>query len=417
MSILAGIDIGGTKCAVSIGKATDNSINIITKKQFPTPESPQTALNTILEILENLSAERTIDSIGISCGSPLDSKRGIILSPPNLPNWDHIDVITPFQNRFEVPVGLQNDANACALAEWKWGAGKGCQNMVFLTFGTGMGAGLILNGRLYSGTNDNAGEVGHVRLEDDGPIGYGKAGSFEGFCSGGGIAQLAQAKAKVYIANGGTTLFCNSMDDIHLITTKKVGEAAQSGDPLAIEIFQTVAKKLGKGLAIIVDILNPEKIVIGSIYGRQQSLLEPITMEVVELARNEVTVPIVRIDEAMAEEAIKRGNKIGVIATLSTTMNPTLKLLKDTAKKLEKKVDFQPDLAEEAYKLLISGDQKGHDALLVEHMSNLSEQTDIVVLAQASMARSVPLLEKNQQRKFLTSPKFGIMSVKQILEE
>lgn len=139
--------------------------------------------------------------------------------------------------------------------------------------------------------------------------------------------------------------------------------------------------------------------------------------EVVELARNEMTVPIVRIDEAMAEEAIKRGNKIGVIATLSTTMNPTLKLLNDTAKKLEKKVDFLPDLAEEAYKLLISGDQKGHDALLVEHMSNLSEQTDSVVLAQASMARAVPLLEKKIQRKFLTSPKFGIMSVKQILEE
>ncbi|MBS4220892.1 Asp/Glu/hydantoin racemase [Bacillus sp. FJAT-49711] len=139
--------------------------------------------------------------------------------------------------------------------------------------------------------------------------------------------------------------------------------------------------------------------------------------ELVDIAGKVVKVPIVRIDKAMAEEAIKRGTKIGVIATLSTTMNPTLNLLKATAKKREKKVDFLPDLVEEAYKLLISGDQKGHDDLLVEHMSNLSERSDIVVLAQASMARAVPLLAKKQQRKFLTSPKFGIMSVKQILEE
>ena len=90
---------------------------------------------------------------------------------------------------------LQNDANACAIAELKWGAGRRLQNFVFLTFGTGMGAGLILNGALYSGTNDMAGEIGHIRMEDDGPVGYGKAGSFEGYCSGGGIAQLGRMKA------------------------------------------------------------------------------------------------------------------------------------------------------------------------------------------------------------------------------
>ncbi|MBS4220900.1 ROK family protein [Bacillus sp. FJAT-49711] len=318
MKILAGIDIGGTKCAVSIGKATNQTIEILTKKQFPTPESPHLALEMMLETLETLLVESniaSIDSIGISCGSPLDSKRGLILSPPNLPNWDHIDVITPFQKRFKVPVGLQNDANACALAEWKWGSGKGCHNMVFLTFGTGMGAGLILNGRLYSGTNDNAGEVGHVRLEDDGPIGYGKAGSFEGFCSGGGIAQLAQVKAKEHIANGESTLFCPSMDDIHSITTKKVGEAAQLGDKLAIEVFQTVAKKLGKGLAIIVDILNPERIVIGSIYGRQQSLLEPMTMQVLQQEALPQSLAVCKIVTAGL------GEQVGDFASLSVALD------------------------------------------------------------------------------------------------
>src|SRR5690606_9115141 len=109
---------------------------------------------------------------------------------------------TPFRDRFGVPVGLQNDANACALAEWKWGAGRGARNMIFLTFGTGMGAGLILDGRLYAGTNDMAGEVGHMRLAPDGPEGYGKRGSFEGFCSGGGIARLASAKAADWLRSG-----------------------------------------------------------------------------------------------------------------------------------------------------------------------------------------------------------------------
>ena len=117
----------------------------------------------------------------------------MIYSPPNLPGWDSVPIVEIFQEEFGVEVEVQNDANACALAEWMMGAGVGTRNMIFLTFGTGMGAGLILNGRLYTGTNDLGGEVGHIRLAEDGPVGFGKAGSFEGFCSGGGIAQLARS--------------------------------------------------------------------------------------------------------------------------------------------------------------------------------------------------------------------------------
>ena len=113
-----------------------------------------------------------------------------------------------FSKRYSVPVSVQNDANACALAEWLMGAGKGTRNMIFLTFGTGMGSGLILNGRLYTGTNDLGGEVGHVRLATDGPVGFGKAGSFEGFCSGGGIAQLAKKIVKEKTDKGIDVEFC-----------------------------------------------------------------------------------------------------------------------------------------------------------------------------------------------------------------
>ena len=109
---------------------------------------------------------------------------------------------------------MQNDANAGAIAEWKYGAGKGYNNLIFLTFGTGMGAGLILNGKLYSGTTDLAGEVGHIRLAEMGPVGFGKAGSFEGFCSGGGIAQLAQIKVREKLQMGEKVSFCESIDDL-----------------------------------------------------------------------------------------------------------------------------------------------------------------------------------------------------------
>ena len=198
--ILIGIDIGGTKCSVILGRVDNNKgIVKIDKRTYPTADhpSPDQMIEQFAKGIEELIAgnNRTIkdiSSIGISCGGPLDSKRGIILSPPNLPGWDDVHIVEILEKKYNIPVAIQNDANACALAEWKFGAGRGTMNMVFLTFGTGMGAGLILDGKLFSGTNDNAGEVGHIRLDRMGPVGYGKSGSFEGFCSGGGIAQLAR---------------------------------------------------------------------------------------------------------------------------------------------------------------------------------------------------------------------------------
>jgi glucokinase len=106
--------------------------------------------------------------IGISSGGPLDRKTGVIYSPPNLPGWDEVPISELFYKKFKIPVVIQNDANACALAEWKFGAEKGFRNIIFLTFSTGLGAGLILDGKFYSGTNDMAGDVGHIRLENIG---------------------------------------------------------------------------------------------------------------------------------------------------------------------------------------------------------------------------------------------------------
>ncbi|MCC6803207.1 MAG: ROK family protein [Anaerolineae bacterium] len=271
--LLAGIDIGGTKCAVSLGISNGAEILIQANQRFVTPSTPDSAIAKLTATLRELLAaqDQPLSAIGISCGGPLDSRRGIVLSPPNLPGWDEVPIVARFRDAFGVPTTLQNDANAGALAEWLWGAGKGCQNLIFLTFGTGMGAGLILDGRLYSGTNDMAGEVGHIRLTETGPIGYGKAGSFEGWCSGGGIQRLAVTKAEAAIRAGNPPSFCPTLDDLPLITTERV---AKSDDPLARGIFQTVGRRLGRGLAILIDVLNPQRIVIGSIFLRQRELLE-----------------------------------------------------------------------------------------------------------------------------------------------
>ncbi len=182
---ILGFDIGGTKCAVMTAKWDGNNIELIKKEKCSTDLTvkPQKMIEKLIVMAEGI-LDKKPDAIGISCGGPLDSKTGVIMGPPNLPGWDDVEIVKQLEAHFGVKAHLQNDANACAVAEWKFGAGKGKNNVVFMTFGTGLGAGLILDGKLYSGTNDNAGELGHIRLDRFGPVGYGKAGSFEGFCSG-----------------------------------------------------------------------------------------------------------------------------------------------------------------------------------------------------------------------------------------
>lgn len=262
-----GIDIGGTKCAVI---QSDESMNITGKIKMDTGNVNDT-LERIFSAVESFG---DCDAIGVSCGGPLDEGRGIICSPPNLPGWDDIHITEMLRERFKVPAFLRNDANACALAEWQFGAGVGTRNMVFLTFGTGMGAGLILNGALYGGTNGNAGEVGHMRMERFGPTGYGKMGSFEGFCSGGGIRQIAISKANQRIQQGLPVSYMKT-DDVHDVTTKDVAEACKRGEADALEVMALSGHYLGVGLSYVIDILNPEKIVIGSVFARAGEFLIP----------------------------------------------------------------------------------------------------------------------------------------------
>ena len=272
---MIGFDIGGTKCAVSIGKEINGILQIEKKESIPTDlsVSPLEMLERLCLLAEKMTSE--FDAIGISCGGPLNTVTGEILSPPNLPGWDEVKVVDFFKERYHCPVILQNDANACALAEFRYGAGKGCRNMVFLTFGTGLGAGLILDGKLYDGACGMAGEAGHIRLAPFGPVGYGKAGSFEGFCSGGGLKQLGQTYARERLQMGKTVSFCKSMDQLEQISAKTIAECANEGHEDAREVYSICGEMLGRGLSVLIDILNPDRIVLGSIFCRCEELLTP----------------------------------------------------------------------------------------------------------------------------------------------
>lgn len=311
---LLGIDIGGTKCAVIYGKDTDGSVEIIDKSRFETTEVNGTIAN-ILSELKEMCRKHKLDSgntngIGISCGGPLDSRRGIVMSPPNLPGWDSIPIVKLVEDATGIPAALQNDANACALAEWKYGAGKGTRNMVFLTFGTGLGAGLVLDGKLYSGTNDNAGELGHIRLSEFGPVGYGKAGSVEGFASGGGIAQLAASAVKEKLMMGKKVSWCAD-GNLSAITAKTVAEAAKAGDELAKSIYRTSATYLGRALAMVIDMLNPEVIAIGSIFVRAEELIRPFMQAAIDRDALPGAAAVCQVKPAELGEAI------GDVAALS----------------------------------------------------------------------------------------------------
>lgn len=305
---MIGFDIGGTKCAVTIGEETEGKLIIKDKRSIPTDHtvSAYEMIDRMCQLAEEMTDDFT--DIGISCGGPLNSKTGVILSPPNLPGWDEIRIVDYLKDKYHGRVAIQNDANACAVAEWKYGAGVGTQNMVFLTFGSGLGAGLILDGRLYSGTSDMAGEVGHVRLSEFGPVGYGKAGSFEGFCSGNGIASLGRTLATEKLQMGETVSYCQDISQLGDITAKRIAECAKAGNEDAKEVYRICGEKLGEGLAILIDILNPERIVIGSVFQRSEELLREhmdriLEKECLSYARNVCKVVPAALTENIGDYA------------------------------------------------------------------------------------------------------------------
>jgi glucokinase len=278
---LVGVDIGGTKTAVVLSTEPPA---ILRRIAFPTnaDQDPKPTLARIEDAIREVISAQKLDltdlrAIGVSCGSPLDDVNGVIQSPPNLPAWRDVPIKAFLEDKFKVKCFLGNDANAGALAERAFGAARGTQNMVFLTLGTGIGAGLILNGQLYQGASKLAGEIGHVRLTRSGPVGHNKKGTVEGWVSGAGMAREARRIVEMEVAQGGSTSIASCLKKYgDALSARDIWEAAQSGDHLALSLVAATGERLGEAMAILVDILNPECIVIGGLAVRMgEALLGP----------------------------------------------------------------------------------------------------------------------------------------------
>lgn len=313
----ASVAIGGTNCSVALAVENAEQFDWMGRRHFATLSTPSDVLESLVCQLENLVNEggvAELAGIGIVCGGPLSETAGLVLSPPNLSLWDRIDVLTPFRRAFAAPVRLMNDANAGVVAEWIWGAARGANNAAFLTMGTGLGAGLLLNGRLYHGASGLAGELGHWRLDADGPYGYGKDGSFEGFCSGAGIGKWARQIATRSLQNGTSSDSTPDWFDVPYVNAQQLAKAADGGDPVALQLWSDVGRRLGAGLALLVDLLNPDVIVLGGIYPRQRDRLEQTMLEELEREALPGTLSACRVVPAELGEMIS--DYSGLVAAL-----------------------------------------------------------------------------------------------------
>ncbi len=250
--LFLGLDIGGTKSAAVVGDANGA---VLFRAAGLTPPGPwPDAVAFLRGLVRDVCAQAGVapdqaETLGVSCGGPLDSRTGVIYAPPNLPTWDAVPLQSILEGEFGLPVAVENDANATALAEHRWGAGFGCRDMAFLTMGTGIGAGLILDGRLYRGRRDLAGEVGHATVWPDGPPCLcGRRGCLETLASGTAIGRMGRER----------------LGD-ESVTAHVVCARARAGDPVAQGIIADAARWMGIGLANLLQTLDLERIVLGTL--------------------------------------------------------------------------------------------------------------------------------------------------------
>jgi glucokinase len=246
-----GIDVGGTTSAAVVG---DASGAILQRVQWPSEAArgPETMIAEMAgHACEILGRAPGVVAAGVAIGGPLDVTRGLILSPPNLPGWDAVPLRDRLAEALGLPVRVEHDATACAMAEHRWGAGRGMSHLVYLTGGTGFGAGLVLGGRPHYGAGGRPGDLGHIRLRREGPVGYGRAGSVEGFCAASALTRIAAWHAPGRWGEEAPT-------------PAQMCTRAAEGDEDAAEVLAISARAVGDVCAGLADLLYPEVIVLGS---------------------------------------------------------------------------------------------------------------------------------------------------------
>ena len=316
---VVGIDIGGTKLATVVADSTGH---ILSKVRKPTlaEKGPEYALQLLFEMVRETVAsadlvQESVSAIGVSCGGPLDTKTGVVYSPPNLPGWDALPLKAQLESEFHIPVTIENDANASALAEYRFGGGRGYDAVLYMTMSTGIGGGIVIDGQIYRGANDSAGEVGHQILLPDGPpCGCGKRGCLEALCSGPAIARRAQDAIQKQLTDrkaAATRLLNLANNRIENVKSEHVLQAARTGDILALQLVEETAYYMGWGIANLVNILNPDIVLLGTIaIAAGELLLDPIRKTVSEFA-------MPRTAEAVKIAPAQLGDALGDLAAIA----------------------------------------------------------------------------------------------------
>lgn len=283
ISPLIALDLGGTKIATAL-VCPDGEI--ICHEQIPTlaEEGVEAVVSRMLVTVDSVLSKAgphpaCVSSIAIAAAGAIDSKEGIVTASPNLPGWHDV----PLKEIVEKAVGLStflvNDASAAAVGEHCFGAGRGVNNLVWVTVSTGIGAGILIDGKLYEGPSGSAGEVGHMTIDINGPrCNCGNVGCLEVFASGKAVAREAQR----LVAQGARTKILELAEgQVENISAKTVAAAAQAGDAVARQVIFRAATYLGMGLVNLVNILNPEMIIIGGGLSKMGDMLLDTARQVV----------------------------------------------------------------------------------------------------------------------------------------
>jgi glucokinase len=259
--LYAGVDVGGTKVAAGL---VDANGKILSQVRVPmmSHSSAEAGLESVLKAIEQVTTGSIgLAGIGICSPGPLDPFGGVVLNPPNLPCWRNFPLAESVQKVYPVTVRVDNDANAAALAETRWGAARSYKNVFYATIGTGIGAGIVVDGKMFHGRTGAAAEGGHVSIDYQGPeCGCGKPGCIEVLASGNAIARRAREKIT---AGAASAMLSIVGGNVAAIRGETVGEAFLAGDPFAKELIIETIKMLALWLANMIDLLDPEVIVIG----------------------------------------------------------------------------------------------------------------------------------------------------------
>ncbi len=315
--LVVGVDLGGTQLRVAVLQGA----NLLSRVRLLTGEDPSPSriipriYSAIQQALDEANTRLDqIVGIGIGVAGPLDSHTGIVFAPANLPGWDHVPLREIFEEHYRIPVFVENDANVAALGEYLFGAGNACQNMVYLTISTGIGSGVIVNGRIMGGTSGTAGELGHMTVDWRGErCNCGNIGCLESIASGTAIARRARKAVTCDIdfftfvknepehdrsVSGQEHGTVYKPGQLAGVDAQVVARAAKAGVPAACTIITEAAEALGIGLVNIIHIFNPDMIILGGGVTKIGSLLLDPAMKVVEERAMKVPFEAVHIVQA-----------------------------------------------------------------------------------------------------------------------